>query len=200
MPHDDSLRAALGVAPGEVFVLAFGRMVEKKGFRTLIDAAARVPGIRVVIAGGGDLRQTLAARTSEIGAPVSFPGSLDRATMAAAIAAADIVAVPSVVDRAGNVDGLPNALLEALSAGRAVIASRVAGIPDVVDDGVNGLLVPEKDVDSLSTGLRRLAAEPGTRRRLGEEARRRAIRDLTWDAAAKAFEECYAEAAALDAR
>ena len=40
-------------------------------------------------------------------------GALDRETMAAALAAADVVVVPSVVDRAGNVDGLPNALLEA---------------------------------------------------------------------------------------
>ncbi len=198
--HNDRLRVDLGVPPGDVFVLAFGRMVEKKGFRYLIDAAARVPGVHVVIAGDGDLRPSLTARAREIGAPVSFAGSQDRGAMAAAVAAADIVVVPSVVDAAGNVDGLPNALLEALAAGRAVVASRVAGIPDVVDDGSNGLLVPEKDVDALSTALRRLAAEPGTRRRLGEEARTRAIRELTWDAAAQAFEKCYAEAAALDAR
>jgi glycosyltransferase involved in cell wall biosynthesis len=199
-PHDDRLRAALGVPPGAIFVLAFGRMVEKKGFRTLIDAAVKVSGIHVVIAGDGDLRPALAARAREIGAPVSFPGSQDRAAIAAAVAAADVVVVPSVVDEAGNVDGLPNALLEALAAGRAVIASRVAGIPDVVDDGVNGLLVTERDVAGLGAALGRLAAEPETRRRLGEEARRRAIRELTWDAAAQAFEECYVEAATLDAR
>jgi glycosyltransferase involved in cell wall biosynthesis len=198
--HDEGLRATLGVPPGRVFVLAFGRMVEKKGFRTLIDAAARVSGIHVVIAGDGDLRPSLAARVREIGAPVSCPGSQDRAAIAAAIAAADIVVVPSVVDESGNVDGLPNALLEALAAGRAVVASRVAGIPDVVDDGVNGLLVPEKDVDALTSALHRLATEPATRQRLGEEARARAIRELTWGRAAQAFEECYAQAAALDAR
>ena len=110
------------------------------------------------------------------------------------------VVVPSVVDRAGNVDGLPNTLLEALASGRPVVASRVAGIPDVVQDEANGLLVPEKDAEALAAALRRLAREPETRQRLGREARRRAVESLSWDAAARRFEECYAQAATLDAR
>lgn len=120
--------------------------------------------------------------------------------MAATLAAADVVAIPSVVDAAGNVDGLPNALLEALAAGKAVVASRVAGIPDVVEDGRNGLLVPEKDAPALAAAVDRLRREPETRRRLGEDARRGAERALSWDAAARRFEECYAQASALDAR
>jgi glycosyltransferase involved in cell wall biosynthesis len=133
-------------------------------------------------------------------APVTLHGSLDRESLAAAFAAADVVVVPSVVDSAGNVDGLPNTLLEALAAGRAVVASRVAGIPDVVVDGQNGLLVPEKDPTALAAALRRLVEEPKTRARLGDAARRTAVERLSWAAAAAAFEECYVEAAALDAR
>lgn len=197
---DDALRTRLGVPRGAVFVLGFGRMVEKKGFRFLVEAAARVSGIHVVLAGEGDLRGSLEARAREIGAPVSFPGGLDRATTAAALAAADVVVIPSVVDSAGNVDGLPNALLEALAAGRAVIASRVAGIPDVVEDGRNGLLIAPESPDALAEALRRLAAEPEARRLLGAEARGRAVRELSWEGAAEAFEECYAQAATLDAR
>jgi glycosyltransferase involved in cell wall biosynthesis len=197
---DDALRARLGVPPGAIFVLGFGRMVEKKGFRFLVEAATRVPGVHVVMAGEGDLRGALETKARETGAPVSFPGGLDRATIAAALATADVVVVPSIVDSAGNVDGLPNALLEALAAGRAVVASRVAGIPDVVEDGGNGLLVPPKDVGALAAALGRLTAEPETRRLLGAEARRRAVRELSWDGAAQAFEECYAQAATLDAR
>jgi glycosyltransferase involved in cell wall biosynthesis len=197
---DGALRARLGVPPGAIFVLAFGRMVEKKGFRFLVEAAGRVPGIHAVLAGEGDLRGSLEATAREMAAPVSLPGNLDRATMAAALATADVVVVPSVVDSAGNVDGLPNALLEALAAGRAVVASRVAGIPDVVEDGRNGLLVPAGDADGLAAALRRLAADPAARRLLGAEARKRAVRELTWARAAQAFEECYAQAATLDAR
>ena len=194
------MRARLGVPEDGFLVLGLGRLVEKKGFRHLIDAAARTDGVHLVIAGEGDLKGELQAQARAAGLDAHFPGALGRHDMAAALSAADVVVVPSVVDRAGNVDGLPNALLEALAAGKPVVASRVAGIPDVVEDGGNGLLVPEKDASALATALERLRREPETRRRLAREARRRAEQALGWDAAARRFEECYAQAAALDAR
>jgi glycosyltransferase involved in cell wall biosynthesis len=193
-------RARLGAPPGAVLVLGLGRLVEKKGFRHLVEAAALVPGVHVALAGDGDLRSELEAQATRAGAPVRLLGALERAAVAEALGAADIVVVPSVVDRAGNVDGLPNVLLEAMSAGRAVIASRVAGIPDVIEDGVTGVLVPPGDAPALAAAMRRLAADPAERRRLGDAARTAAARDLGWPRAAAAFEESYAAAAALDAR
>jgi len=193
-------RRLLGVPAGARLVLALGRLVEKKGFRYLIEAAAGLPDVHVVIAGQGDLRWALQRHAHDCGAAVSFPGNLDRPSMAAALAAADIVAIPSVVDHAGNVDGLPNALLEALAAGRAVVASNVAGIPDVVRDGETGVLVPQKDAGALRDALERLCADSGQRERLGQAARAFAARHLTWGAVARTFEETYAQAAALDAR
>jgi glycosyltransferase involved in cell wall biosynthesis len=194
------VRRRLGVAPGALLVLAVGRLVEKKGFASLVEAAARAPGVHVLLAGEGDLRADLEGRARELGAPVTFVGTIDRGDMARVLTAVDVMAVPSVVDRAGNVDGLPNALLEGLASGRAVVATAVAGITDVVEDGVNGLLVPPGDVPALAAALRRLAAEPETRQRLGREARRRAESRMSWRSAAQAFEESYAQASALDAR
>jgi phosphatidyl-myo-inositol dimannoside synthase len=199
-PDAAALRARLGLREDERLVLGVGRLVEKKGFAQLIDASAGLEHARVVIAGAGDLRGELQARALERGAPVTLVGALERDAVRAAFAAADVVAVPSVVDRAGNVDGLPNTLLEALAAGRAVVASRLAGIPDVVQDGVNGRLVPPGDAPALAAALRELLADDVQRGRLGAAARDTAVARLGWDAAARAFEECYAEAAALDAR
>src|SRR5262249_34563828 len=108
--------------------------------------------------------------------------------------AADVVAVPSVVDGTGNVDGLPNTLLEGLSAGRAVVATNIAGIPEVVTDGSNGLLVPEKNVERLVAALTAVQ-EPGLRERFGVEARRRAVAELDWNTTAQALEESFATAA-----
>jgi glycosyltransferase involved in cell wall biosynthesis len=199
-PADADVRERLGAPPGARLVLGLGRLVEKKGFGTLVEAAAGLPGVHVAIAGAGDLHDALARRIAETAAPVRLVGPLDRAAVARALGAADMVAVPSVVDRAGNVDGLPNTLLEAMAAGRAVVASRVAGIPDVVEDGVNGLLVPPGDVAALRAALARLGADDGLRERLGRAARDTALRRHGWDKAGRRFEECYAEAAALDAR
>lgn len=195
----DGVRERLGTPPGARLVLAIGRLVEKKGLATLVDAVAGMAGVHVAVAGGGDLRESLAGRIEALRAPVRLVGALDRGDVAFALAAADIVAVPSVVDSAGNVDGLPNTLLEAMASGRAVVASRVAGIPDVITDGVNGLLVPPGDAQALRAALVRLAADDGLRARLGRAARATVVEGHGWDAAARRFEECYAAAAALDA-
>jgi glycosyltransferase involved in cell wall biosynthesis len=190
------MRARLGVRPDELLVLAFGRLVEKKGFRYLVEAAARVPGVRLVIAGEGDLRGELEALARSSGAPLVLAGALERDAMAAALQAADVAVVPSVIDRAGNVDGLPNALLEALAAGRPVVASRVAGIPDVVTDGQDGLLVAPTAVGELAAALARLRDDPALRARLGAAARRTVTQTLSWDANVSAFEDCYRQAIA----
>ena len=194
------VRARLGVPQGATLVLALGRLVEKKGFTHLVEAAAGLRDVHVVIAGQGDLREDLLRQARAAGAAVCFPGNLERGLMARALAAADVVAIPSVVDSAGNVDGLPNTLLEALASGRPVVASRVAGIPEVVHDGENGLLVPQKDAPALRAALVRLAGDPAGRERLGRAARAYAVEHLTWDAVARACEEGYVAAAALDAR
>ena len=195
-----ALRHGLGLPPDGFLVLAFGRLVEKKGFRYLIEAAARTPGVQVAIAGDGDLRAELELQARRLAAPVRFLGNLPRQALAEALAAADAVAIPSVVDRAGNVDGLPNTLLEALAAGKPLVASRLAGIPDVVEHERHGLLVPEKDAAALACALGRLQSEPQTRERLAREARRLALTRLTWEAAAADFKDAYAQAATLDAR
>lgn len=193
---DARVRARLGASADALLVVAVGRLVEKKGFRYLIEAASRVEGAHVAVVGGGDGRSELAAAAATSGASVTFTGELDHADVADAVAAADVVAVPSVVDTAGNVDGLPNTLLEALSSGRPVLASAIAGIPEVVADRANGLLVPEKDVDALVRALTELRDDPELRDRLGREARGRAVHELGWDVTAEAFERAYVTAGA----
>jgi glycosyltransferase involved in cell wall biosynthesis len=193
---DPATRTRLGASDDQALVIAVGRLVEKKGFRLLIEAVSRVERVHLTIVGGGELRAELEAMGRSSGAPVTFTGNLDHSAVSDAVAAADIVAVPSVVDSAGNVDGLPETLLEALAAGRPVVASAVGGIPEVVTDGVNGLLVRGGDLDGLANALRRLRDQRELREQLGNEARRRAIRDLSWDATAEAFEQAYVTAGA----
>jgi glycosyltransferase involved in cell wall biosynthesis len=132
------VRADLLFAAEELMLLAVGRLVYKKGFDFLVDAMAEVqraaPNVRLVIAGDGDLRSELEQRAAGLGlnSHALFVGNVPREEIPAYFAAADMVAVPSVRDAAGNVDGLPNVALEAMAAGKPLIASRVAGLPQVV--------------------------------------------------------------------
>jgi glycosyltransferase involved in cell wall biosynthesis len=185
------MRHRLGAGPEETLVLAVGRLVEKKGFDVLLEGASRVQGLRVAIAGEGDLRPDLERRAAALGVAVTFVGDLDQTEVSEALAAADIVAVPSVVDRAGNVDGLPTTLLEAAAAGRPVVASDIAGIPEVITEGVNGLLVRERDAAGLADALHRLRDDPALREKLGKAARETAVTRFDWRVAGEAFEQVY---------
>lgn len=196
----EAMRRRLGASSSQTLVIAVGRLVEKKGFAHLIGAVGGSPQLHVAIVGDGDLQAELLACARASQASVTLAGRFSRTETRDALRCADIVAVPSVVDSKGNVDGLPNALLEAMASGRAIVASRVAGIPDVVRDGVEGVLVPPADPASIREALTRLAANEGLRAELGEGAARRVQRDLTWDRVAATLEESYVQAQALAKR
>ncbi|MET0154068.1 MAG: glycosyltransferase [Candidatus Binatia bacterium] len=198
-----SWRLRTGARDGDFLVVALGRLVAKKGFSHLLRAAAllRARGVpvRVAIGGTGDLGARLEAEADEVGYRdrVRFLGDVPHDQVGGLFHAADAVAVPSVRDERGNVDGLPNVLLEAMAAGRAVVASRIAGIPDVVEDGRNGLLVPPGDDEALAGALHRLFGDRELRARLGAAAIER-VRVLSWrsygDQLIAAYERVAAEA------
>ena len=99
--------------------------------------------------------------------------------------------LPAVHDAQGNVDGLPNVILEAMASGLPVVASGISGIPLAVEDGRTGLLVPEKDPESSSRRSWQLLGDPGRARAMGEAGRRKAETGLTWDAVAARYREGY---------
>src|SRR6059036_62243 len=96
-----------------------------------------------------------------------------RRDVAACLAAADIIALPSLQE------GLGVAALEAMAASRPVVASRVGGLAEAVVQEETGLLVPPADPDALALALARLAREPGLRARLGAAGRARVLAHYT---------------------
>ena len=106
-------------------------------------------------------------------------------------AAADVIAVPSVRDEAGNVDGLPNFALEALASATPVVATRAGGLASVIEDHRTGRLVPERDAEALADALQSLLADPDKARALGAAARERVIRDFSWARVGERLEEAY---------
>lgn len=203
-----ALRRGLGIEEETIVVFAVGRLVRKKGFEYLIDAVARlyraqprVP-ITLVIAGKGDLHLELEQRAQghDVRQHVNLVGDVDRASLPGYFAMADIVAVPSVKDAAGNVDGLPNVLLEAMASASAIVASDVAGIPQAIRHDRDGILVPEKDAEALAAAIASLAASEGRRRMLGESARIRALETFNWNLVGERFESVFRSVAEARSR
>lgn len=196
----EAMRRRLGVGQGQTLVVAVGRLVEKKGFAHLVEAAGGLARIHVALIGDGDLARDLARDGAAHGASLTLAGRFSRDDIRNALHAADILAVPSVIDSKGNVDGLPNALLESMAAGGAIVASRVAGIPDVMTDGVEGVLVEPGSASALRSALVSLADDAARRQVLGRAAAEKVSRDLTWDRVAATLEESYVRATALAQR
>jgi glycosyltransferase involved in cell wall biosynthesis len=188
-------RRRLGIPDGAPLLLGVGRMATKKGFQGLIEILPALlgehPELWVVLAGGGDLLERFRAAVRPWGERVHLPGPVLRDTLPDLYRAADLFVLPAVHDAKGNVDGLPNVILEAMASGLPVVASGISGIPLAVEEGRTGRLVPEGDPGALLAALRGLLADPDEARAMGERGRRKAVAELTWDAVAARYREGY---------
>ncbi len=190
-------RARLGVPEGATLVLGVGRMATKKGFQVLLEALPGLlarPEVHVVLAGGGDRLEEFRTAAGEWAGRVHFPGGVRHDELPDLFRAADVFVLPAVHDPSGNVDGLPNVILEAMASGLPVVASGISGIPLAVVDGETGILVEEGDAAALAGALGRLVREPGIGREMGARGRERAVAELTWDAVAARYRAAYREA------
>jgi len=191
-------RRKLGIPDAAPLVLTVGRMVTKKGYQVLVEALPRIlekePFTHLVMAGDGDRREEWQQATVRWADRVHFPGVVLRDTLPDLYRAADLFVLPAIHDRKGNVDGLPNVILEAMASGLPVVASAISGIPLVVEHGVTGLLVAEGDADDLAEALLQLLGDRDRRREMGASARRRAEATLTWDAVAARYRRAYLQA------
>jgi glycosyltransferase involved in cell wall biosynthesis len=192
--QDDTLRKTADVPDGDLLVLAVGRLAEVKGFQHLVSATALLENVTTVIAGDGEFREPLLRLVDESGARVKMIGGITHADVPSAMNSADVVVVPSVVDRAGRVDATTSTLPEALACGRPVIASAVGGIPELVDPGRTGLLVAPGDARALADAIERLRSDDGLRASLSSEARSYAMERLGWPRFAEQLEAVYLRA------
>ena len=129
------------------------------------------------------LRSLLSADAAE---RTHFVGTVSLDELTRLYRESDLLALPSVWNESY---GLP--IAEAMASGIPVIASRCGGIPELVDDGVTGWLVPRLDVEALLDATRELLREPRRLREMGEAARLRAERLLTWERSAQRLERAY---------
>lgn len=152
-------------------VLFLGEIARHKGVLELARAFARLTGrfppLRLVYGGTGSALEEVRGLVSRLGLDerTEFTGWLESERKRAAFAGATIFVLPSYVE------GMPMALLEAMSWGLPTVATAVGGVPEMITHEVNGLLVAPGDVDGLAAAIARLMEDPQLRQRLGAAAR-----------------------------
>jgi glycosyltransferase involved in cell wall biosynthesis len=172
-----ALRAELGIAPDAPLVGAVARLVAQKRLDLLLRAVARLDGVRCVLAGDGPEREPLARLAAELGiaARVSFLGH--REGVGDVLAALDLFVVTS------HVEGMSNAMLEALAAGVPVVSTPVSGAAEALEPlpgGARPGAVVDASEPAIAARLAALLADRAALAAMGAAARERARERFAW--------------------
>lgn len=154
-------------------ILASGRLVEKKGLSVLIEAcrllAERGERFECVIGGSGPLEAPLKAQIGRLGLAdrVQVTGqTLLQEKIVDFMHGGDVYVLPCVWAADGDVDGLPQMLMEAMACGLPAVSTRLVGIPDLIRDGETGLLVAPNEAEALADAIACLMHDRELARRL----------------------------------
>jgi len=189
-PLDDVERKAtrrrLGLPVDAPLVVGVSRLVPRKGFDVLLQAAARLadrlPGLVVAVAGTGRDLPRLERQARRSGAPVRFLGMVADAELPGLLGCADAFAMCCRDRWLGlEQEGFGIVFLEAAACGVPALAGRSGGAPGAVLDGVTGLVCDRPgDADAVTATLLPLLADPALARRMGRAARERVERDFSY--------------------
>jgi glycosyltransferase involved in cell wall biosynthesis len=155
-------RKLIGINNSELLIGWMARMTSVKNPSLLLQVASRLPDVQFVMAGGGDLLETIKAKAPE---NVRVIGWADSATFWSAV---DIA-----ISTSDN-EGMPVALIEAQLAGLPVIATNVGSNSEIVTDEVTGYIT-NKNAKSIVGVIRKFQSLPMLRKTLGVNARKQAL-------------------------
>ena len=153
-------------------LMTVGRLHKQKGHCYLIQAVSKVrkefPNVKLLVTGEGEEENNLKklVKSLDLTNEVIFAGL--SSDIERILPMAELFILPSLWE------GLPNALLEAMAAGKPVVATKVGGIPEIVVHGETGVLIPPKDTDALAIAIIDLLQNRLKAKDMGEAARIRA--------------------------
>lgn len=179
---------------GELKALFVGRLVDWKALDIVLDALAQTPGeITLDVLGDGPMRSVWESHAAALGGRVRFLGFVPQPKVAAHLAQADVLVLPSLYECGGAV------VLEAMAVARPVIATAWGGPADYLTEDT-GILVPPQSREALVTGfaegLRRLSADPAMAQAMGSKARARVESHYGWPEKIDQMVEVYQDAIA----
>ncbi|MET8309991.1 glycosyltransferase [Micromonospora sp. NPDC005173] len=187
--------------PGQARILTVGRLVERKGFQTVVRAMELVPNAECVVVGGppeGLLetdpyarRLRALAESCGVADRVRLVGAVPREEMGRWYRSADLLVAAPWYEPFGLTP------LEAMACGVPVVGTAVGGIRDTVVDGTTGLLVPARDPRALAAAIQRLLDDRIRRFTYATAARERVRSRYSWAVTAERLAEVYGEVAAV---
>jgi phosphatidylinositol alpha-1,6-mannosyltransferase len=177
---------------GKKCILTVGRLVERKGFDTVIRALPAilevVPEAHYLIVGRGPVESGLKHLAADLGLEqhITFVGYVPDNELAAYYQTSDLfVMISREIPGKGDVEGFGIVYLEANLLGKPVVAGRSGGVADAVMDEETGLLVNPCDLGEVSAAVTRLLSDPALAHRMGETGRARVLSDFTGATAAR---------------
>jgi glycosyltransferase involved in cell wall biosynthesis len=159
-------RQSLGIADHEICLMGIGRVAPQKGFDYAIKALAllvkKLPNVKLVLIGSGEIdRHRQLAVESGVVDKVVFTGFRD--DIHELVQAMDIFWLPS------RSEGIPNTMLEAMSAGKPVVAFEIAGVAEIIKNGENGYVVPFENIDLFYSTTATLIENPSLMKQIGDK-------------------------------
>lgn len=174
-------------------ILYVGKLEPRKGYEDLIRAAREVltvvPRARFLFAGHGEVEEAQAlAHSLQLSDSIECLGWVTREQLPELLNRAAVFCLPSYNE------GVPMAILEAMSYGLPVVATPVGGIPDLIQSGENGILVEPGDRAGFSRAIIRLLEnEQGIRGRLGAAARETVLKSCGIESVSALLSDVYGE-------
>ena len=166
-------------------LLFVGRLVYQKGLDVLLAALAKLIDLKweITIVGDGSQLEELEQMAFSLGIQdrIYFAGWRSHDELIHYYQEANLFVFPS------RHEGMPNALLEAMSSGLPAIATRIAGNEELILDRHSGLLIPPNDIEALTDALRELLTKEDLRRKMGTAAREHIAHSYSWKMTAQAY-------------
>ncbi len=170
---------------GPLRILCVARFEEVKGHEYLVEACRilRLRGVEFEcrLIGEGPLAESIAAQVKRAGvtAEIQFLGPRSYQQVIHELAEADLLVLPTAPTAAGDREGMPTVLQEAMACGLPVVSSLVEGIAELVDDDLTGILVLPRNSAALADALQRLNDDASLRQRMGRAGREKIAKQFS---------------------